>query len=82
MKQKINVLPIYAYRRQFRLLFRNGCVAYRQGYIRAQYRLGVIYEQARDYVKARFYYTQAAKQGDAQAQNHLGVMYDLGQGIK
>lgn len=34
-----------------------------------------------DYVKARQWHEQAAAQGDAWAQNNLGVMYQFGQGV-
>ena len=35
-----------------------------------------------DYDKAIFWYTEAAKQGDTNAQNNLGLMYENGDGVE
>ncbi len=56
-----------------------------QGNARAQYNLGVMYENGRgvpqDYAKALQWYRKAAEQGVALAQNNLGVMYRKGRGV-
>ena len=36
----------------------------------------------RDYYKAVKWYKEAAMQGDATAQNNMGLMYELGQGVE
>ena len=56
-----------------------------QGYVNAQYNLGVMYVKGQgvpqDYVQAAMWYRRAAQQGKALAQNNLGVMYEHGQGV-
>jgi uncharacterized protein len=57
-----------------------------QGDARAQYRLGIFYENApmgvpRDYVAAASWYRKAADQGVSGAQYALGVMYIHGLGV-
>ena len=56
----------------------SGCVA--RG---VQYRHnGDFYYFEKRYREAAKWYRKAAEQGDAQAQNYLGVMYDKGEGIE
>ena len=47
--------------------------------------LGIMYAQGqsveRDYSKPREWYEKAAKQGLANAQNNLGIIYDQGHGV-
>lgn len=43
---------------------------------------GKRYDDAKDYIKAADYYYKAAMQGHAGAQNGLGVLYQLGRGVK
>ena len=56
-----------------------------QGDAKAQYNLGVMYQQgqgvSQDYKTAVKWYALAAEQGDAEAQFNLGVMYFEGQGV-
>ena len=56
-----------------------------QGYTRAQYNLGVMYQNGQggpqDGKTAVKWYTLAAEQGDADAQSNLGVMYGTGKGV-
>jgi len=56
-----------------------------QGSTKAQYNLGVVYEQgqgvAQDYQEATHWYTKAAEAGDTRAQYNLGRMYSQGQGM-
>lgn len=56
-----------------------------QGDVNAQFDLALRYNQGsngvkKDYKKAEKWYRKAAEQGDADAQNNLGVMYANGQG--
>ena len=55
-----------------------------QGDARAQYYLGLLYENGdgvpRDYEKAREWYEKSAAQGEANAQFYLGLMSAFGQG--
>jgi hypothetical protein len=56
-----------------------------QGNARAQFNLGVMYEDGlgvvQDYKQAVRWYTLSAEQGDASAQTNLGVRYLNGQGV-
>jgi TPR repeat protein len=56
-----------------------------QGYARAQYNLGVMYDNGQgipqDDKLAAQWYRKAAEQGYEYAQNNLGVMYRNGQGV-
>ncbi|MEJ2653191.1 MAG: tetratricopeptide repeat protein, partial [Gammaproteobacteria bacterium] len=56
-----------------------------QGFVNAQFILGVAYYQGRgvpqDYAKARYWWTKAAAQGLAQAQFNLGIAYARGRGV-
>jgi TPR repeat protein len=56
-----------------------------QGFAKAQYNLGVMYDKGRgvpqDYAEAARWYRKAAEQGDADAQFNLGIMYDKGRGV-
>jgi len=56
-----------------------------KGDAKAQYNLGVMYDQGQgveqDHKKAFGWYKKAAEQGVAKAQYNLGVMYDQGQGV-
>ena len=55
-----------------------------QGSSRAQFRLGVLYDNGygvtQDYAKAGEWYLKAAEQGDPDAQNNLGLLYSSGRG--
>ena len=55
-----------------------------QGDARAQYYLGLLYENGdgvpRDYEKAREWYEKSAAQGEANAQFYLGLMSAFGRG--
>jgi uncharacterized protein len=57
----------------------------RQGNVRAQYDMGVMYQHgqgvAQDYKEAAKWYRLAAVQGDEDAQNNLGGFYDQGYGV-
>jgi len=60
-----------------------------QGHADAQYNLGLLYyfqdNGEVDYIKARYYFEQAAnqaEQGDADAQCNLGVLYGFGDGVE
>jgi TPR repeat protein len=57
----------------------------RQGNVRAQYDMGVMYQRgegvAQDYKEAAKWYALAAAQGDEDAQNNLGGLYDQGYGV-
>jgi TPR repeat protein len=57
----------------------------RQGNVRAQYDMGVLYQHgqgvAQDYKEAAKWYRLAAAQGDEDAQNNLGGFYDQGYGV-
>lgn len=48
---------------------------------RFQFQLGRAYRQARQYEEAVRWYSAAAEQGYAGAQNSLGVMYSRGEGV-
>ena len=56
-----------------------------QGYARAQYNLGVMYQNgygiSQDYTEAVKWCRKAAEQGDATAQSNLGWMYQDGKGV-
>ena len=56
-----------------------------QGYVPAQYSLGVMYQNGRgviqNYTEAIKWYRKAANQGLDVAQNNLGVMYQNGHGV-
>ena len=60
-------------------------LAAEQGLVRAQYNLGVMYDNGQgvpqDYKEAVKWYRLAAEQGLARAQYNLGVMYGTGQGV-
>ena len=60
-------------------------LAAEQGYARAQFSLGVAYDNGKgvtmNYVEAAKWYGKAAVQGHAGAQCYLGVMYHSGQGL-
>lgn len=57
--------------------------AARNGYVRAQFFLGVLYESAsNDRYKAIHWYLRAAEQGDRDAQHNLGLAYARGLGVK
>jgi TPR repeat protein len=57
----------------------------RQGNVRAQYDMGVMYQHgqgvAQDYKQAAKWYQLAAARGDQDAQNNLGGFYDQGYGV-
>ena len=57
-----------------------------QGYDKAQFFLGIMYQSGRgvkqDTVEAVKWYRKAAEQGYAKAQFNLGVMYYNGEGVK
>ncbi len=57
-----------------------------QGLAKAQYWLGITYDQGRqvpqDYVEAFKWFQQAADQGHAGAQYRLGLMYHKGKGME
>jgi hypothetical protein len=46
-----------------------------------QFNIGLSYYIEKDFKEAAKWFRKAADQGDAMAQNNLGVMYDLGQGV-
>jgi TPR repeat protein len=56
-----------------------------QGYAKAQYNLGCMYENGlgvtQDFVEAVKWFRKAAEQGFASAQKNLGAMYGRGQGV-
>jgi uncharacterized protein len=56
-----------------------------EGDARAQYTIGVMYEEGRgvprEYSEAVGWLLQAADQGNADAQNHLGFLYLYGRGV-
>ena len=60
-------------------------MAAEQGNARAQYNLGVMYNQGEgvpeDKAEAARWYRLAAEQGHTGAQYNLGVMYAIGEGI-
>lgn len=43
--------------------------------------LGVAYDTLEEYEKAFEAYSKAAKQGEARAQNNVGAMYEMGEGV-
>jgi uncharacterized protein len=55
------------------------------GDAKAQYRIGVMYEEGRgvpvNYAEAVGWHLQAADQGNAEAQNRLGFLYLYGRGV-
>ena len=57
-----------------------------QGYVAAQYNLGIMYSSGKgvkqNYAEAVKWYRKAAEQSDADAQAYLGVMYSNGEGVK
>jgi len=53
-----------------------------QGYVEAQFTLGVNYNGDREYAKAIKWYRKAAEQGHSRAQQNLGEMYLYGRGVK
>lgn len=58
-----------------------------QGYVDAQYHLGVMYNYYVkspdiDYAQAMYWYKKAAEQNHAEAQNSIGVLYQSGQGVE
>ena len=57
----------------------------KEGYAPAQFRLGMMYYEGREfsqnYERAAHWYTKAAEQGHADAQYHLGQMYYEGYGV-
>lgn len=53
-----------------------------QGDITEQYRLGLKYEDAKDYAEAMKWYRMAAEQGDMAAQDKLGNMHYRGYGVE
>ena len=59
--------------------------AAKQGEVKAQSFLGLMYERGqgvpKNYKQAIYWFQKAAKQGDALAQSDLGAMYQLGRGI-
>ena len=61
------------------------CGAARQGYAKAQFRLGALYESGRGipqhYSQAAKWYGLAAGQGHERARLRLGVMYAQGRGV-
>ena len=66
--------------------FKEMLQAAEQGYAKAQFNLGLMYDSGRgvrqDYTKAVQWYRKAAEQGDAKAQSNLGLMYDSGRGVR
>lgn len=56
-----------------------------QGYAKAQFNLGVIYDLGQcvtqDYAQAVYWYIKAAEQGNANAQYNLALKYQTGQGV-
>lgn len=55
-----------------------------RGSVRAQFALGFVYYGAgpvRDYAAAARWFRAAAEQGDADAQDRLGMLYSLGRGV-
>ncbi len=52
-----------------------------QGSVRAQFKLGVMYDEGQDYSKAHKWFTKAAENGFPRAQFNIGLMYARGQGI-
>jgi TPR repeat protein len=60
-------------------------LAAEQGYVDAQFRLGVMYAKGKviiqDYMEAVKWFRVLAKQGFAEAQKKLGMMYRDGQGV-
>ncbi|HPQ95256.1 MAG TPA: tetratricopeptide repeat protein, partial [Thiolinea sp.] len=58
----------------------------RQGFIRAQHNLALLYEDGRgveqDFRQAAIWYKKAADAGFSEAQNNLAVLYILGRGVE
>lgn len=59
--------------------------AARQDYPKAQYNLGLLYEDGRgvkqNFKQAAYWYEKASKAGFGEAQNNLGVLFILGKGV-
>ncbi|KAF2751633.1 chitin synthase regulator 3 [Sporormia fimetaria CBS 119925] len=53
--------------------------AAKKGYARAEYRMGMLYEQANDPIKALQHYTRGSEAGDSASNYRLGMMTLLGQ---
>jgi len=51
------------------------------GEVVAMYNLGILYNNQRDYSKAKYWYEKASKKGYASAIGNLAVMYDNGDGV-
>ena len=66
--------------------FKETLQAAEQGYAKAQFNLGLMYDSGRgvrqDYTKAVQWYRKAAEQGLADAQYNLGVAYVKGKGVR
>ncbi len=66
--------------------FKETLQAAEQGYAKAQFNLGLMYDSGRgvhqDYAQAVQWYRKAAEQGLAEAQYNLGVMYAKGEGVR
>jgi len=75
----------YAKKNDFRSAFVQYQKAANQGYVLAEYNLGVLYERgwgvAKDEPEAVAWYRKAAEQGFASAQSNLGNMYRNGQAV-
>jgi TPR repeat protein len=75
----------YAQKKDFRSAFVQYLKAAGQGYVLAEYNLGVLYERgwgvAKDEAEAVACYRRAAEQGFGLAQSNLGNMYRNGQGV-
>jgi uncharacterized protein len=75
----------YAKKNDFKSAFVQYQKAADQGYVLAEYNLGVLYEKgwgvAKDDARAVTWYRKAAEQGMALAQSNLGNMYRNGQGV-
>ena len=52
------------------------------GDVEAQFDLAEKDWEKEDYEQAFYWYKKAAEQGDADAQNNLGIMYERGYGVK
>jgi TPR repeat protein len=75
----------YAKKNDFKTAFVQYQKAADQGYVLAEYNLGVLYEKgwgvAMDEAQAAAWYRKAAQQGFVLAQSNLGNMYRNGQGV-
>ena len=56
-------------------------IAANKGHSSAQFRLGAIYNDLKDYESAAKWYQEAADKGNASAQINLGALYNNGQGV-